>query len=135
LARELSHEEVRRECDPRLMECDTTEELSPLDEIIGQDRAIRALRFGIDIKERGFNIYVAGVPGTGRTTTVRNFLEEVAKAKPVPNDWCYVYNFQNPYQPNPERGSRQPRRCWSCSSGTRTRRRTRREQKRAHTQP
>jgi len=100
LAKELSYKEVRRECDPKLMECDTTEELSPLDEIIGQDRAIRALRFGIDIKERGFNIYVAGVPGTGRTTTVRNFLEEVAKTKPVPKDWCYVYNFQNPYQPN-----------------------------------
>ncbi len=100
MVRELAPEELRKECDPRLMECDTTEELSPLEEIIGQDRAIRALRFGIDIKERGFNIYVAGVPGTGRTTTVKNFLEEVAKAKPVPNDWCYVYNFQNPYSPN-----------------------------------
>jgi lon-related putative ATP-dependent protease len=100
LVRELAPEELRKECDPRLMKCDTTEELSPLEEIIGQERAIRALRFGIDIKERGFNIYVAGVPGTGRTTTVKNFLEEVAKIKPVPNDWCYVYNFQNSYEPN-----------------------------------
>ena len=100
MVRELAPDELRKECDPRLMKCDTTEELSPLEEIIGQERAIRALRFGIDIKERGFNIYVAGVPGTGRTTTVKNFLEEVAKTKPVPNDWCYVYNFQNSYEPN-----------------------------------
>jgi len=57
LAKELSSKELRKECDPRLMKCDTTEELSPLDEIIGQERAIRALRFGIDIKERGFNIF------------------------------------------------------------------------------
>jgi len=100
LAKELSPAELRKECDPRLMKCDTTEELSPLEEIIGQDRAIRALRFGIDIRERGFNIYVAGVPGTGKTTAVKDFLEEVAKTKPVPNDWCYVYNFQNSYEPN-----------------------------------
>jgi lon-related putative ATP-dependent protease len=82
------------------MKCDTTEELSPLEEIIGQKRAIRAIRFGIDIRERGFNIYVAGVPGTGRTTSVKDYLEEVSKTKPVPNDWCYVYNFKNPYEPN-----------------------------------
>ncbi len=100
MVRELAPEDLRKECDPNLMKCDTTEELSPLEEIIGQERAIRALRFGIDIKERGFNIYAAGVSGTGRTTTVKNFLEEVAKTKPVPNDWCYVYNFQNSYEPN-----------------------------------
>jgi hypothetical protein len=57
LVRELASEELRKECDPRLMKCDTTEELSPLDEIIGQERAIRALRFGMNIKERGLNIF------------------------------------------------------------------------------
>jgi len=99
LQNELHSEKLRRECDPNLMRCETTEEISPLEGIIGQERAVRALRFGIDIKERGFNIYVAGHPGTGRMTAVRDFLEEIAKTKPVPSDWCYVNNFRNPYEP------------------------------------
>jgi lon-related putative ATP-dependent protease len=71
----------------------------PLEEIIGQERAARALRFGLGIKERGFNIYAAGFPGTGRTTAVRNFLEELARTQPAPSDWCYVNNFSNAYAP------------------------------------
>jgi DNA polymerase III delta prime subunit len=71
----------------------------PLEEIIGQERAVRALKFGLGIKERGFNIYVAGYPGTGRTTAVKNFLDEIARTKPVPSDWCYVNNFSNEYAP------------------------------------
>jgi len=96
---ELHFEKLRRECDPELMRCETTEELSPLEEIIGQGRAVKALRFGLDIEQRGFNIYAAGYPGTGRTTAVKDFLEEIAKTKPVPSDWCYVNNFSNPYEP------------------------------------
>jgi lon-related putative ATP-dependent protease len=96
---ELSAEKLRRECNPDLMPCESTQGLTPLQEIIGQERAVRALRFGIGIKERGFNVYVAGYPGTGRTTAVRNFLEETARTKPVPPDWCYVNNFSNEYEP------------------------------------
>jgi lon-related putative ATP-dependent protease len=81
------------------MSCKTTKELAPLEEIIGQERAVRALKFGLGIKEKGFNIYVAGYPGTGRTTAVKNFLDEVARTKPVPVDWCYVNNFSNQYAP------------------------------------
>jgi lon-related putative ATP-dependent protease len=100
MSNELAPKELRRECDPTLlMSCETTEEISPLDGIIGQERAVRALRFGLEIKENGFNIYVAGPLGTGRTTAVKDFLEEIAKAKPVPPDWCYVNNFRSPYQP------------------------------------
>ncbi|MFB0551003.1 MAG: Lon protease family protein, partial [Nitrososphaeria archaeon] len=99
VAREVSVEELRNEFDSTLMACETTEEMAPLTEIIGQERAVRALKFGLDIKERGFNIYVAGLPGTGRATAVKDFLEEVAKTKPVPHDWCYVNNFKNPYEP------------------------------------
>ena len=57
------------------------------------------LKFGLGIKERGFNIYVAGFPGTGRTTAVKNFIEEVARTQSVPSDWCYVNNFSNQYEP------------------------------------
>ena len=96
---ELSFERVRKECPPRLMRCKTSEEISPLKEIIGQERAVKALGFGLDVKERGFNIYVAGLPGTGRMTSVKDFLEKIAKTKPVPSDWCYVNNFLNPYEP------------------------------------
>jgi len=70
-----------------------------LDGIIGQDRALRALQFGLGIGEKGFNVYAAGPPGTGKTTAVRNFLEALAKSLPTPPDWCYVNNFRNPYEP------------------------------------
>jgi lon-related putative ATP-dependent protease len=81
------------------MRCKTTEELAPLREIIGQERAVRALKFGLGIRDQGFNIYVAGFPGTGRKTAVKNFVEEIARVEPVPPDWCYVNNFSNQYEP------------------------------------
>jgi lon-related putative ATP-dependent protease len=99
MVNELSAEKLRRECPRNLMRCETTQGLKPLKEIIGQERAVRALKFGLGIKERGFNVYVAGFPGTGRTTAVKNFLEELARAKPVPYDWCYINNFHNQYEP------------------------------------
>jgi len=99
MVNELPAEKLRRECDASFMRCETTQELVPLREIIGQERAVRALKFGIGIREHGFNIYVAGFPGTGRTTAVKNFVEEIARVEPVPPDWCYVNNFSNPYDP------------------------------------
>jgi len=73
--------------------------MEPLEGILGQERAVRALKFGLEIKEHGFNIYMAGLPGSGRTTAVKDFLEEMAKGRPVPSDWCYVYNFSDPFVP------------------------------------
>jgi lon-related putative ATP-dependent protease len=99
MIQKLAYKQLRNECDPTFISCKTTKELAPLEEIVGQERAVRALKFGLGIKEKGFNIYVAGYPGTGRTTAVKNFLEELARTKPVPNDWCYVNNFSNPYIP------------------------------------
>ena len=99
MVNELPVERLRRESDPSLLRCETTEEMAPLEEIVGQERAVRALKFGLEIKERGFNIYVAGLPGSGRTTAVKDFLEEMAKGKPVPPDWCYVNNFSDPFVP------------------------------------
>jgi len=99
LLNELPPEKLRKVCDSKLIRCKTTEELVPLREIIGQERAVRALKFGLGIRDHGFNIYVAGFPGTGRKTAVKNFVEEVARDKPVPPDWCYVNNFSNQYEP------------------------------------
>jgi lon-related putative ATP-dependent protease len=95
----LSVEQLRKECNPNFVDCNTTKELTPLEEIIGQERAVRALKFGLGIKEKGFNIYAAGYPGTGRTSAVKNFLDDVARAKSIPADWCYVNNFSNQYAP------------------------------------
>jgi lon-related putative ATP-dependent protease len=81
------------------MHCESTKDLVPLSEIIGQERAVRALKFGLGIKNHGFNMYVAGYPGTGRKTAVKNFVEAQAKQQPVPADWCYVNNFGNQYEP------------------------------------
>jgi len=99
MVKELSAEKLRLTCEPDLMRCESTKDLAPLQEIIGQERAVRALKFGLGIRERGFNVYVAGYPGTGRTTAVKNFLEETARKEPVPPDWCYVNNFSNEYKP------------------------------------
>ena len=95
----LPIEKLRNVCDPSFMQCESTKDLVPLGEIIGQERAVRALRFGLGIKNHGFNMYVAGHPGTGRKTAVKNFVEAQAKVQPVPPDWCYVNNFANQYEP------------------------------------
>jgi lon-related putative ATP-dependent protease len=94
---ELSPRELRAEAEP--LECRTSGELAPLEGVIGQDRALRALNFGLGMREKGFNLYVAGPPGTGKTTAVRNFLEGIAKSRPAPPDLCYVNNFRNAYEP------------------------------------
>jgi lon-related putative ATP-dependent protease len=99
MVNKLPIEKLRKTCSPDLMHCDSTKELTPLDEIIGQERAVRALKFGLGIKNHGFNMYVAGYPGTGRKTTVKSFVEAQAKTQPVPPDWCYVNNFGNQYEP------------------------------------
>src|SRR4030067_2815788 len=99
MVNELPAEKIRQICDASFMECETTEGLAPLREIIGQERAVRALKFGIGIRDHGFNTYVAGWPGTGRTTAVKNFVDEIARVEPVSPDWCYVNNFSKQYEP------------------------------------
>ncbi|UCB42910.1 MAG: AAA family ATPase [Dehalococcoidales bacterium] len=96
---ELTAEQVRERCDPNLFECDSTAELTPADSIIGQERALSALKFGLNIQKPGFNIYVAGPAGTGKATVIKSFLEALAAEKETPPDLCYVHNFHDPYCP------------------------------------
>src|SRR5512143_1144607 len=97
---ELPPDRLRRTCDPATLGVESTEKVKPLEGIIiGQERAVAALQFGLGIHEVGFNIYVAGPPGIGKMTAVKAFLEDVARRKPTPHDWCYVNNFEDPYQP------------------------------------
>jgi lon-related putative ATP-dependent protease len=97
---ELSVEQLRWICDPHSLNGATSEELQAAKAIVGQERAVRSLQFGLGIRALGFNIYVAGPPGTGRTTAVERFLEEVARAQPTPADWCYVNNFRDVSRPH-----------------------------------
>ncbi len=99
MANELSPEQIRKRCDPSVFNCNSTEELEPIESIIGQDRALSALRFGLNIPKPGFNIFVSGPAGTGRTTAIKSFLEALAAKKETPSDWCYVHNFRDPYCP------------------------------------
>jgi len=100
MSRELKPEEIRLLFDTSKLLYKTTAEISPLDEIIGQARALQALSFGLEINKLGFNIYAAGQPGTGKTTTVKAYLEQSALSKSQPNDWCYIHNFKNRSEPH-----------------------------------
>jgi len=99
MARSLPSEALRRTVDPNTLPLRSTEAHPSLAGLIGQPRAVAALEFGLDIPDRGFNIYVAGPPGVGRMTGVQMFLEARAKTQPTPSDWCYVYNFHDPSRP------------------------------------
>lgn len=99
MLKELTPDQLRLTIDPQTLNLESTEHLKPVDGIIGQHRAVSALRFGLGIQEVGFNIFVAGPRGIGKMTAVKSFLEELALTKPAPNDWCYVNNFDDPYQP------------------------------------
>jgi len=100
MIKELDYTQARKTCPRDFLKCNATDELEPLIERIGQDRAVKALQFGLDIKEEGFNLYVAGMPGTGKKTALIPYLEQRAKDMPVPSDWCYVYNFEDGQKPN-----------------------------------
>ncbi|MEZ4598668.1 MAG: ATP-binding protein [Syntrophotaleaceae bacterium] len=91
----LSPEELEWRCDPAQFEFDSTKDLCCLDETIGQDRALTAIDFGLGIDAKGFNIFVLGEPGTGRSTTIQRVVDKRAADEPVPDDWCYVYDFKD----------------------------------------
>ena len=96
---ELDYTQLKNSCIPSDFTFQTTEELEPLEGIVGQERAVKAFDFGLAVKMKGYNIYMAGPSGTGKTTYAQCSTEKLAAKEPVPLDWCYVYNFQNPKKP------------------------------------
>lgn len=96
---ELAYTQLKNGCFPEEFSFRTTAEVQPLEGVIGQDRALKAFDFGLAVKMKGYNIYMAGPSGTGKTTYARNSTEKMAETEAVPHDWCYVYNFQNPKSP------------------------------------
>ena len=88
-----------RPCSTDRFDFETTAELEPLTEVIGQDRAREAVEFGISIRRPGYNIFAFGPPGSGKRTTIEHFLGRAARGIPEPDDWCYVHNFELPHKP------------------------------------
>lgn len=96
---ELNYKDLKMVCNPEQFSFETTEELDPINTGIGQDRGIRALEFGLNVDVKGYNLYIEGPSGVGKTMYARNYLNTISKKKKVPQDWCYIYNFDNPNEP------------------------------------
>ena len=98
--KEVPIEKLRWRLDPAALPFETTEDLKPLKEIVGQKRGVEAFRFGMSMNKPGYNVFVTGAPGSGRMSTVRKLLAELSKKKGgVPDDLCYVNNFKNSEAP------------------------------------
>ncbi|HOO63166.1 MAG TPA: ATP-binding protein [Synergistaceae bacterium] len=95
----LPLEELRKVTDVEILGIESTEDVSPLEGIIGQQRAVESISFGLNIKNRGYNLFVVGEYGSGRTTYTLKELNEKASEIPAPPDWLYAYNFSNPSYP------------------------------------
>jgi lon-related putative ATP-dependent protease len=98
-ARPLQASELRRVVNPSSLGFRTTDDLTPVNGLIGQERALKAIQFGTDIKSHDFNMFVLGPPASGKTTAVKAHLGPKAAEGPVPPDWVYIYNFDNPNRP------------------------------------
>jgi lon-related putative ATP-dependent protease len=98
-ARELTLEELWHPFDPATLDFETTDTLPGEISIIGQDRAVEAIEFGISIESVGYSIFALGPSGTGRTTTIRTLLDRTAAEQPVPPDLIYVNNFSDENRP------------------------------------
>ncbi|WP_420643687.1 Lon protease family protein [Candidatus Leptofilum sp.] len=96
----LTTPQLYRQCDPAQFAFATTAELENVNDIIGQTRAVEAIRFGIGIQHNGYNLYALGPNGVGKHTAVNQYLTQRAPTESTPNDWCYVNNFTQLHRPN-----------------------------------
>ena len=97
--KELKPEDLRWTCNPDIFEFDSTVDLKPIEGIIGQERALKALKLGVDLRSPGYNIFIAGLSGTGKATTVKKMLETISSHCPPLFDYAYVNNFKDPDRP------------------------------------
>jgi lon-related putative ATP-dependent protease len=96
---ELQASALRLICDPKIFKFKNTSEVKPLDTVIGQERAVQAIDFGLNMQDPGYNIFVTGLAGTGKSTIVRDLVNKHAKNLPTPNDLCLVNNFKDEFRP------------------------------------
>ena len=95
----LTTEELRWKCNDDVFEFDSTSDLDPIEGIVGQERALKAIKLGVDLRSPGYNIYIAGLSGTGKTTTVKKMLEKISSNCPSLYDYAYVNNFKEEDMP------------------------------------
>ena len=96
---ELTYKDLKKICNPDVFEFETTEELDNVGLVYGQERAVAALQFGLSINSKGYNLYVEGPAGVGKTMYTKEYVSELASKQKTPDDWCYIYNFDNPNEP------------------------------------
>ena len=96
---ELSYKDLKFTCDETVFSFEDTSELTPIVTGIGQERGIKALEFGVNVDIKGYNLYLEGPSGVGKTMYAKNYLDKISKKKKTPPDWCYIYNFDNPNEP------------------------------------
>jgi len=96
---ELKPEELRWQCPLETIPFESSEECAACEDIIGQEKALKSLQAGLEIKSRGYNIFITGMVGTGRTTTIKKFLEKIRVGEEIPSDLLYVNNFKRPDEP------------------------------------
>ena len=96
---ELNYRQLRDYCNADIFKFNTTNELTAIDTGIGQDRGIKALEFGLSVDVKGYNLYLEGPDGVGKTMYTKNYLNKISKKKKAPLDWCYIYNFDDPNEP------------------------------------
>ena len=96
---ELSYKDLKNICNPDVFTFETTEELNNEDLVYGQERGIAALQFGLSINTKGYNLYIEGPAGVGKTMYTKQYVSEIASTQKTPNDWCYIYNFENQNEP------------------------------------
>ncbi|MCF0248269.1 MAG: AAA family ATPase, partial [Synergistes sp.] len=97
--KQLSADKLRRPANLEALGFKTTSGLEDISSLIGQDRAVRSIDFGISVDSKGFNILVLGEPGCGRTSYALKKMRSIAAEMPAPDDWVYVYNFEDPSKP------------------------------------
>ncbi|MCR9219073.1 MAG: AAA family ATPase [Alphaproteobacteria bacterium] len=95
----LAADQLHQRCDPAAFDFETTDELEDLTAMVGQDRAVEAVEFGVEMDLYGYNLFVLGPPGSGKHSFVQRYLSQKAAAKPAASDWCYANNFDEPRKP------------------------------------
>ncbi|MHC5081958.1 MAG: Lon-like protease helical domain-containing protein, partial [Planctomycetota bacterium] len=96
---EIPPAQLRWVCKPSQFKFKSTSELEPIGDSVGQERALRAFKLGLALFKPGYNIFVSGLTGSGKTSTVKNILEQVKPSLPPPLDRVYVNNFKDPHRP------------------------------------
>lgn len=95
----LTSDVLYHACNMSLLNFNSTDDIEESKEIVGQSRAVEALNFGVGINHDGYNLFVLGSAGLGKNTLVDKLLKARAVGMPIPDDWCYINNFDTPHKP------------------------------------